>query len=88
MDPLISCSGSQTIDIKLVKEQLRLLGHSVDETVILAFLEGLGATAYGGNDKSGMPNTKKLTIHCKQQQRKLICFSSVACESCASATTP
>ena len=42
------------IDISLVKEQLRLLGHTVSDDVIKAFVQGLnkgdaaGAAAAGG----------------------------------------
>lgn len=45
MEPLDAGLVVDSIDIQLVKEQLRLLGHKVDDAVILSFVEGLGAAA-------------------------------------------
>lgn len=48
------------IDIKLVKEQLRLLGHTVDDAVILAFVQGLGAGSAAVHHAAGAPSSALL----------------------------
>jgi hypothetical protein len=45
------------IDIQLVKEQLRLLGHDVADEVILEFVKGL-------NTRTGRASSLSEGIHC------------------------
>lgn len=55
-----------SIDIRLVKEQLRLLGHTVDDAVILSFVEGLGTGAAASNANEG-PAGKYIRQVCFEQ---------------------
>lgn len=42
------------VDIQLVKEQLRLLGHCVSNDIIMSFMQGMGLCA-GGAQQQGQP---------------------------------
>lgn len=66
------------IDIQLVKEQLRLLGHHVADDVILAFVKGLNSSSGAGADPA---TACKLTLGHDRRMRTPVFTGSAHSEA-------